>query len=72
MRTKDYLPVDDFLTTKTFLDYEPDRKKTLCTYCVLRMNCEILNSDRALRNTFSIQTLIVECPRMIEDMNVEE
>ena len=74
MHTKDYSDLEfGFTITKTFDDYDGfDETKTLCTYCLLKMQCEIFDANKALQNTYNIRTQIVECPRMIEDTMMEE
>jgi hypothetical protein len=72
MKTKDFYATDMSASTRTFSDYKGiDESKTLCTYCLLKQQCEIFNANRALQNEFNIRTQIVECPRMIEDPNYE-
>jgi hypothetical protein len=74
MKTIEYSePENGIFGTRAFSDYRGvDEAKTLCTYCLLKMQCEIYDANRALQNTFSIRTRIVECPRMIEDTAMEE
>jgi hypothetical protein len=68
MKTKHFAPVDGDAITVVFGDYTGYKDKdTLCTYCILRQQCEIFQSNAALERTFSIRTQIVECPRMIEE-----